>query len=58
MEVNANNFYGWAMPQDMPNNDFEWLSQYECRNMELLLNYADGRIATVDTELFDHRENE
>ena len=45
------------MSQKMPDGDFEWLSQDECRDMELLLNYADGRIAIFDTGLFDHREN-
>ena len=58
MEVDANNLYGWAMSQEMSDGDFEWLSEEECRNMELLLNYADGRIAIFDTGLVDHRENE
>ena len=58
MEVDANNLYGWAMSQEMPDGDFEWLSQNECREMGLLLNYADGRIAIFDTGIFDHRENE
>ena len=26
MEVDANNFYGWAMSQEMPDGDFENLS--------------------------------
>ena len=42
----------------MPDGDFEWLSQEECREMGLLFIYADGRIAIFDTGLFDHRENE
>ena len=42
----------------MPNNDFEWVSDDECRNIKQLLNYADGGIAIFDTELFNHRENE
>ena len=58
MEVDANNLYGWAMSQEMPDGNFEWLSEEECRNMGLLLNYADGCIAIFDTGLFDHRENE
>ena len=57
MEVDANNLYGWAMSQEMPDRDFEWLSVYECRDMGLLLNYADGRMAIFDTGLFNHREN-
>ena len=57
MEVDTNNLYGWAMSQEMPDGDFERLSEDECCDMGLLLNYADGRIATFDTRLFDHREN-
>ena len=57
MEMDANNLYGWAMSQEMPDGDFKWLSEEECRNMGLLLNYVDGRIAIFDTGLFDHREN-
>ena len=57
MEVDANNLYGWAMLQEMPDGDFEWVSDDECRNLEQLLNYADGRIDIFDTGLFDHREN-
>ena len=48
MEVDANNLYSWAMSQEMPDSDFEWVSHYECREMELLMNYADGRIAIFD----------
>ena len=58
MEVDTNNLYGCAMSQEMPDNDFEWLSEDECRDMELLLNYTDGGMAIFDTGLFDHRENE
>ena len=58
MEVNANNLYGCTMSQEMPDNDFEWLSQDECRDMGNLMNYADSRFAIFDTGLFDHRENE
>ena len=36
MEVDANNLYGWVMSQEMPDGDFEWLSEDECRDMELL----------------------
>ena len=34
------------------------MSDDECRILEQLLNYADGRIAIFDTGFFDHRENE
>ena len=58
MEVDANNLYGWAMSQEMPDGDFEWVSDDECRNLEQLFNYAGGRIAIFDTKLFDHRVND
>ena len=38
MEVDANNLYNLAMSQEMPDGDFEWVSQDECREMELLMN--------------------
>ena len=34
------------------------MSDDECRNLEQLVNYADGRIVIFDTGLFDNRENE
>ena len=46
MEVDANNLYGWAMSQAMPDGDFEWLSESECREMEHRL------INEVDREIF------
>ena len=58
MEVDANNLYGWAMSQEMRDGDFEWVSDDECRNLEQLINYADGRIAIFNTGLFDHWKNE
>ena len=58
MEVDANNLYCWAMSQEMPDGDFEWVSDDKFRNMEQFLNYADGRIAIFNIGLFDHRENE
>ena len=58
MKVDANNLYGWAMSQEIPDCDFEWVSNDKCNNMEQLLNYADGRIDMFDTGLFDHRESE
>ena len=57
MEVDANNLYGWAISQEMPDDDLDWLSQDECRDMGLLLNFPDWRLALFDTGLFDHREN-
>ena len=55
MEVNANNLYGWAMSQEMPVGEFEWVSQDVCCELELLMNYADGRIAIFDLGIFNHR---
>ena len=55
MEVNVNNLFGWAMSQEMPDGDFEWVSQEECHEMELVMNYADGRIAIFDLGIFNHR---
>ena len=57
IKVDANNLYGWAMSQEMSDGEFEWVSQEECRNMGLLLNYVDGRMAMFDTGMFDHRVN-
>ena len=57
MEVDANNLNNWAMSQEMPDGNFEWLSKDKSRDMGLLLNYADGRMAIFDTGLFDHWEN-
>lgn len=45
------------MSQKMQDRDFEWLSKDECRDMELLMTYADKRIAILDIVVFDHREN-
>ena len=55
MKVDANNLYGWAILQKMPDGDFEWVSQEKCREIELVLNYADGRIAIFDLGIFNHR---
>ena len=55
MEVEANNLYGWAMSQEMPDVKFEWVSVHECRAMEQQLNFANGRIAIFDLGLFDNR---
>lgn len=55
--MNANNLYGLTMSQEIPNEDFEWVSDYECRNIRLLLNYANSCIAIFDTWLFDLWEN-
>ena len=43
------------MSQEMPDGDIEWVSQDECREIKLLINYADGRIAIFDLGIFNHR---
>ena len=58
MEVIANKLYNRAMCKKMSDGHFEWLSEYECNEMGLLLNNKTNRIAIFDSGLFDHRENE
>ena len=55
MKVDANNHYGLAMSQEIPNGKFDWLSVGECRVMEQQLNFMDGCIAIFDLGLFDYR---
>ena len=55
MEVNDNNLKGWAMSQEMPNGDFKWISKDTCSEIELLINYANDRIAIIDLGIFNHR---
>ena len=45
------------MSQEMPDGDFKWLSQAECSNIEVRLNYANGRIEMFHIGLFDHQVN-
>ena len=49
MEIDTNNLYAWNMSQKMPNGDFKFLSEEKCRDLGLLLNYEDGRMAIFDT---------
>ena len=55
MTVDANNLYGRTMPQEMLNGDFEYVSDDECREIELLFKNADSRIAIFDFGIFNHR---
>ena len=55
MEVDANNQYGWAMLQEMPDDKFEWVSSDEWPTIEQTLNFADGPIAIFDLGIFDHQ---
>ena len=55
MEMDANNFNGWAMSHKMPDGKFECVSSDECRLMEQTLNFADDSIAMFDVSIFDHR---
>ena len=44
-----------TMSQNMPDGKFEWVNQDEYRELELLMNYADCRIAIFDLGVFNHR---
>ena len=55
MEVDDDTLYGMSMSQEIPDNDFEYVNQDECREIKLLMNYADGRIAIFDFGLFNYR---
>ena len=35
MYLDANNLYGWAMIQDLPNSDFKWLSNQKINEFDL-----------------------
>ena len=41
--VDANNFYGWAMSQQMPDDKIKWLSNQECREAEIELSEKQTR---------------
>ena len=41
--VDANNLYGWALSQPMPDNQIEWLSDAECRQVEWDLREKQSR---------------
>lgn len=53
--IDANYLYGWAMSQEMADGDFEFVSQDECFEIKLLMNYADGAIAIFNLGIFKHR---
>ena len=55
VEVDANNLYGWAISQEIPDGKFEWVSAEECRIMEETLNFPDGCIFMFDLGIFNHR---
>ena len=55
MKVDAHSLYCWAMSQKMPDGDFEWLSQDECCEIELQMNYANGRFAIFDLGIFNNQ---
>ena len=41
--VDANNLYGWAMSQPMPDDKIEWLTDKECRDEEIELSFKPLR---------------
>ena len=57
IKLDAKIRYGWALSQEMPDRNFEWVSDDEFRNIKQHLNYADGRITIFDTGLFDQQKN-
>ena len=50
--VDANNLYGWAMSQVMPDDQIEWLTDAECRAAEQALNNKQTR-----DQFFDNQAN-
>ena len=52
--LDANNFYGWAMPQKLPVNDFKWIGDTSKINEEFIKNYDEnndkGYILEVDVK--------
>ena len=52
MEVDSNNFYGWAMSQPMPYGAFEWLSDAEFGEMkQRLINLVERK------QIFDKNQS-
>ena len=43
MYVDANNLYGWALSQALPEKDYEWLSDDECRQAEVAMEIKEMR---------------
>ena len=50
--VDANNLYGWAMSQAMPDDQIEWLTEAECRAVEQALSDKQTR-----DQFFDNPPN-
>ena len=52
--LDANNFYGWAMSQKLPVNDFKWIEDTSKINEEFIRNYDEnndkGFILEVDVK--------
>ena len=52
--LDANNLYGWAMPQKLPKNNFKWVEDTPIINEELIKHYNEnsykGYILEVDVK--------
>ena len=47
MYYDANNLYGWAMSESLPQSDFEWLSREEIDKLDIMNLPADGEYGYV-----------
>ena len=54
MYLNANNLYGWAMSQKLPEDGFKWIKKLSEFNEDFIKNYDEnndkGYILEVDVE--------
>ena len=50
MYVDANNLYGWAMSQHLPDDEYEWVSNDDCRDAFAALQNKASRDRWYDQE--------
>ena len=59
--LDANNLYGWAMPQKLPKNNFKWVEDTSIINEESIKNYNEnsytGYILEVDVKMLNTLKN-